>query len=177
MSTWGLTLIFDPVPSTYFRPPSNYFGSNIQTSNQVASNVWKPWLSYDEETSGNHILRQWNSRYLRQYPDFDTNLKHLVPRVENDPVLTKISTTKELMRHVIEVLLDINPSLKNFAYNRSLTASLLCSCKRTEETAIHFLFSCKIWEPRNLLTENFNLYDLTNCAKLVEFIRNCGRFE
>ena len=22
MSTWGLTLIFDPVPSTYFRPPS-----------------------------------------------------------------------------------------------------------------------------------------------------------
>ena len=45
-------------------------------------------LSYDEETSKNHILRQWNSRW--QYPDFDTNLKHLVPRVENDPVLTKI---------------------------------------------------------------------------------------
>ena len=22
MSTWGLTLIFDPVPSTYFRPPT-----------------------------------------------------------------------------------------------------------------------------------------------------------
>ena len=67
-------------------------------------------LSYDEETSRNHILRQWNFRW--QYPDFDTNLKHLVPRVESDPVLTKISTTKELMRHVIEVFLDINPSLK-----------------------------------------------------------------
>ena len=24
MSTWGLTLIFDPVPSTYFRPPSSF---------------------------------------------------------------------------------------------------------------------------------------------------------
>ena len=132
-------------------------------------------LSYVEETSRNHSLRQWNSRW--QYPDFDTNLKHFVPRVENDPVLTNISTTKELMRHVIKVLLDINPSLRKFAYNRSLTASPLCSCKRTEEIAIHFLFSCKIWELRNLPTENFTLYDLTNCPKLVEFIRNCGRFE
>ena len=115
-------------------------------------------LSYDEEMSRNHILRQWNSRW--QNPDFDTNLKHLVPQVENDPVLTKISTTKELMRHVIEVLLDINPSLKKFAYNRSLTASPLCPCKRTEETAIHFLFSCKIWEPRNLYDEDIDYFNM-----------------
>ena len=32
-------------------------------------------LSYDEETSRNHILRQWNYRW--QYPDFDTNLNIL----------------------------------------------------------------------------------------------------
>ena len=124
-------------------------------------------LSYTEAISRTHILRQWNSRW--QYPDFETNLEKFVPRVDTDPALIKLSLQKELMRTAIEVLLDINPSLKNFAYNRSLTASPVCSCRITEETATHFLFDCRNYVTKNLSTRNFNLYDKNTCIELIEF--------
>ena len=54
----------------------------------------------------------------------------------------KVNTTKHVMRTAIELLLDTNPTKNNFAYNRSLTASPLCPCKETEETATHFVFFC-----------------------------------
>ena len=50
----------------------------------------------------------------------------------------KENATQQEMRTAIELLLDMNPSMNNFAYNRSLTASPLCPCKETEETATHF---------------------------------------
>ena len=131
-------------------------------------------LSYTEAISRTQILRQWNFRW--QYPDFETNLKNLVPRVDTDPVLIKLSLQKELMRTAIEVLLDINQSLKNFAYNRSLTASPMCSCRITEETATHFQFDCRNFVTRNLSTGNFNLYDKNNCIELIELIKSSGRF-
>ena len=131
-------------------------------------------LSYTEAITRTHILRQWNSRW--QYPDFETNFKKFVPRLDTDPALIKLSLQKELMRTVIEVLLDINPSLKNFAYNRSLTASPMCSCRVTEETATHFLFDCRNFVTRKLSTGNFNWYHKNNCIELIEFIKSSGRF-
>ena len=131
-------------------------------------------LSYTEAISRTHILRQWNSIWL--YPDFETNLKKFVPRVDTNPALIKLSLQKELMRTAIEVLLDINPSLKNFAYNRSLTASPMCSWRITEETATHFLIDCRILVTRKLSTGNFNLYDKNDCIELIEFIKSSGRF-
>ena len=121
-------------------------------------------LSYTEAISRNHTLRQWNSRW--RYPDFETNLKKIVPRVDTVPALIKLSLHKELMRTAIEVLLDINPFLKNFAYNRSLTTSPMCSCRIIEETATDFLFDCQNLVTRNLSTGNFNLYDKNNCINL-----------
>ena len=77
--------------------------------------------SYTEGVSRNHILHGWNSR--KKYTDFAT---HPVHRVDIDTMLMKVSTTKQVMRTAIELLLEINPSINNFAYNRSLTASPLC---------------------------------------------------
>ena len=85
---------------------------------------------------------------------------------------------KQELRTAIELLLDMNnPSMNNFAYNRSLTASPLCPCKEIEETATHFLFDCTVYEATNRPAENFNLYDLRDCVNLVEFIRTSGRFD
>ena len=67
-------------------------------------------LSYTEGVSRKHILHRWNSRWL--YPDFATHLKKLVHRVDIDPMLMKVKTTKEVMRTAIEQLLEINPSIK-----------------------------------------------------------------
>ena len=53
-------------------------------------------------------------------------------------MLMKVNTTRQAMRTAIELLLDINPSINNFAHKISLTASLLCPCKETGETATHF---------------------------------------
>ena len=128
-------------------------------------------LSYTEAISRTHILRQWNSRW--QYPDFETDLKKYVPRVDTDPALIKLSLQKELMRTVIGVLLDINPSLKKFTNNRSLTATPMCSCRIT---ATHFLFDCRNLVTRKLSTIYFNLYDKNDCIELIEFIKSSGRF-
>ena len=125
-------------------------------------------LSYTEAIRRTHILRQWNSRW--QYPDFETNLKKFV-LVDTDPALIKLSLQKEFMGTVIEGLLDINPSLKNFAYNRSLTATPMCSCRITEETATHFLFDCRNLITRKLSTGYFNLNEKNDCIELIEFIK------
>ena len=117
--------------------------------------------SYTEGVSRNHILHRWNFRWLD--PDFATHLKNLVHRVDFDPMLMKVNTAKQVLRTAIELLLDINPSIYNFAYNRSLTASPLCPCKETEETATHFLFDCTIYEATNRPAKSFNLYDLRDC--------------
>ena len=92
-------------------------------------------------------------------------------------MLMKVNTTKQVMRTAIELLQDINPSINNFAYNRSLTASPFCPCNETEETATHFLFDCTIYEATNRPAKNFNLYDLRDCVNLIEFIRTSGRFD
>ena len=42
-----------------------------------------------------------------------------VLRVDTDPALLKLTIPKELMRTAIELVLDINPSLKIFTYNRT----------------------------------------------------------
>ena len=128
--------------------------------------------SFTEGVSRNHILHRWNSRWL--YPDFDTHPKNLVHRDDIDPMLMKVNTTKQVMWTAIELLLDINPSINNFADSRSLTASPLC--KETEETATHFLFDCTIYESANRPAKKFNLYDLRDCVNLIEFIRTSGRF-
>ena len=83
-------------------------------------------------------------------------------------MLMKVNTTKQVMRTAIELLLNINPSINNFAYNRSLTPSPLCPCKETEETATHFLFDCTIYEATNRPAKKFNLYDLRDCVNLIE---------
>ena len=131
--------------------------------------------SYTEGVSRNHILHRWNFRWLD--PDFATHLKNLVHRVDIDPMLMKVNTAKQVMRTAIELLLDINPSIYNFAYNRSLTASPLCPCKEPEETATHFLFDCTIYEATNRPAKSFNLYDLRDCVNLIDFIRTSGRFD
>ena len=131
--------------------------------------------SYTEGVSRNHILHRWNSSCL--YPELATHLKNLVRRVDIDPMLMKVNTTKQVMRTNIELLLDINHSINNFAYNRSLTASPLCPCKETEETATHFLVDCAIYEATNRPAKMFNLYDLRDCVNLIEFIRTSGRFD
>ena len=69
----------------------------------------------------------------------------------------KVNATKQEVRTAIELLLDINPPMNIFAYNRSLTASPLCPCKETEETAARFLFDCTIYEATNRPAKNFNL--------------------
>ena len=91
--------------------------------------------SYSEVVNRCHILLRWNSRWL--YPDFATYLKTFVHRAYIDPMRMKGNVTKQKMRTTIELLLDINPSMNTFAYTRSVTASPLCSCKETEETALH----------------------------------------
>ena len=53
-------------------------------------------LSHTEAISRTDILRQWNSRW--QYPDFETNLKKFVARIDTDPALIKLSLQKELTR-------------------------------------------------------------------------------
>ena len=131
--------------------------------------------SYTEGVSRNLILHRWNSRWL--YPDFATHLKNLIHRVDIDPMLMKVNTTKQVMRTTIELLLDINPSINNFAYNSILTASPLCPCEETEETATHFLFDCTIYEATNRPAKNFNIHDLRDCVNLIEFIRTSGRFD
>ena len=90
-------------------------------------------------------------------------------------MLMKVNATKE-MRTAIELLLNINPSMNNFAHNRRLTASPLCPCKETEEKATHFLLDCTIYEATNRPAKNFNLYDLRDCVNLIEFIPTSGRF-
>ena len=130
--------------------------------------------SYTKGVSRNNVLHRWNSRWL--YPDFATDLKNLVQRVDIDPMLMKVNTTKQVMRTAIELLLDINPSMYGFAYNRSLTASPLCPFKDTEETATRFLFDCTIYEATNRPAENFNLSYLRDCVNPIEFIRTSGQF-
>ena len=129
--------------------------------------------SFTVSVSRSHILHRWNSRWL--YPDFATHLKSLVHRVDIDPMLMKVNATKQVMRTTIELLLDINPSINKFAYNRSLTVSPLCPCKETEETATHLLFDCTIYEARNRPGKNFNLYDLRDCVNLIE-LRHGNKF-
>ena len=92
--------------------------------------------SYTEAVGRNHILHRWNSRWL--YPDFAKHLNNLVHRFDIDPMLMNVNTTKKVMPTAIELLLEINLSVNTFAHNRSLTASPLCPCKETEETATHF---------------------------------------
>ena len=98
-------------------------------------------------------------------------------RVDNDPLLMKENATQQEMRTAIELLLDMNPSMNNFAYNRSLTASPLCPCKETEETATHFHSTVQYTKLRTDPKKNFNLYDIRDCGNLVEFIRTSGRFD
>ena len=131
--------------------------------------------SYTGDVSRSHILHRWNSRWL--YPDFATHLKSLVHRVDIDPMLMKVNTTKQVMRTAIELLLDINSSMNNFAYSWSQTASPLSPCKVTEETTTHFLFDRTIYKATNWPTKSFNLYDLRDCVNLIEFIRTSGRFD
>ena len=131
-------------------------------------------LTYTDTTSRIHILRRWNDRW--NYLDFDTHLKKLVPRVEMDPMLIHATTSKQQLQIGLELLLGTCPTLNNFAYNRSLTASPLCSCGRNEETAIHFLFYCQRYENRELSAEKLDIYDLEDCLKLFTFITSSGRF-
>ena len=63
--------------------------------------------SYTEDVSRNHILHRWNTRWL--YPDFASHLKNFVDRVDIDPMLMKVNTTKQVMRTAIVLLLDIKP--------------------------------------------------------------------
>ena len=112
-------------------------------------NNWNPELTdpvtYTDTTSRTHILRRWNDRW--NYMDFDTHLKKLVPRVEMDPISFHATTSKEQLQIGLELLVDTCPTLNNnFASNRGLTASPLCSCEGNEETAIHFRFYCQLNE-------------------------------
>ena len=68
------------------------------------------------------------------------------------------------------------PTLNNFAHNKCLTASLLCTYGTTEGTAIHFLFHYQLYENRELSTEKLDIYDLEESSKLVDFITSGGRF-
>ena len=85
----------------------------------------------------------------------------------------KVNATKQEMRTAVELLLDINRSMKHFPYNRSPTASPLCPCKETEETATHFYSTVQYMELQT--AKNVNLYDLRDGVNLVEFIRTSGR--
>ena len=114
--------------------------------------------SHTEGVSRSHIIHRWNSRWL--YPDFATHLKHLVHRFDIDSMLMKVNTNKQVMRTAIELLLNINPSMNNFAYSRSQTASPLCHCKVTDEkTATKFLFDCTVYEATNRPAKSFKLYE------------------
>ena len=89
--------------------------------------------------------------------DFDTHLKKLVPGVEMDPMLVQAPTSEKQLQIRLELLLDTCSTLNNFAYNKSLSASPPCSCGRNEETAIHFLFYCQLYENRELSTEKLDI--------------------
>ena len=71
-------------------------------------------LTYTETTSRIHILGGWNDRLNSM--DFDIHLKNLVPRVERDPMLFHVTTTKEQLQIGLELLLNTCPTLINFAY-------------------------------------------------------------
>ena len=72
-------------------------------------------------------------------------------------MVMKVKATKQEMWTAIELLLDIHPSMNNFAYYRSLNASPLCPCKESEETANNFLFD--VYEATNQPAKTFSLYD------------------
>ena len=48
--------------------------------------------SFTEGVSRNHILHRWNSRWL--YPVFATHLMNLFQRIDIDPMLMEVNTTK-----------------------------------------------------------------------------------
>ena len=73
-------------------------------------------------------------------------------------MVMKVKAAKQEMWTAIELLLDIHPSMNNFAYHRSLTASPLCPCKETEETANNFLFDCTIYEATTQPAKIFSIY-------------------
>ena len=50
----------------------------------------------------------------------------------------KVNATEQEMRTAIELLLEIKSSMINFAYNRSLTASPLCPCKKLKKQLLTF---------------------------------------
>ena len=141
-------------------------------------------IFFDHFTSINFVRSQFrpcNStglfRPVSCHPSQTRQFWQIANRVDIDPMLMKVNTTKQVMRTAIELLLDINPSINNFAYNSILTATPLCPCEETEETATHFLFDCTIYEATNRPAKNFNIYDLRDCVNLIEFIRTSGRFD
>ena len=91
-------------------------------------------------------------------------------------MLIHATTSKQQLQIGLELLLGTCPALNNFAYNRSLTASPLCSCGRNEETAIHFLFYCQRYGNRELFAAKLDIYDLEDCLKLFTFLTSSGRF-
>ena len=54
-----------------------------------------------------------------------------------NPMLIHATTSKEQLHIGVEIVFDTCTTLNNFAYNKSLTASQLCSCEKTGESAIH----------------------------------------
>ena len=125
--------------------------------------------SYTESVSRNHTLHRWNFRWL--YPNLATNPKNLVHRVDIDPMLMKVNTTEQVMRTAIELLLDINPSINNFAYNRSLRLLARFALVKKLKKQLLIFFDSTIYEATNRPAQNSNLYDLRDCVNLIDFIR------
>ena len=117
MSTWGLTLIFDPVTSTYFRPP-------LLSKQKIWTHMSH---SYTRDSTNAFIRDNWNRRW--NIPYNDNFLRNFISNLPHETIHSPLLDGNPLIANMIsDLLIGNSRRLAENLWKLIRTPSPMCIC-------------------------------------------------